>query len=541
MDMKGNISTAFVYINVKHIYILPETEPSYNVTVTMQNATIELKGYDVETSDLIYYIVKLPSQGTLYQASGAVITSINQTIGNGTNVTVLYELRSLKAELVDFFSYMTWYGGFSGPTTVSIYYIPSTPSTTAISSTVGARSNVIAIAVSVAVIGALLIALILIAIFLIIRRRNSGQLKLKAPDFKAIAFKSDSTLQLSVDTESTAVKEIEKDLLNSWLTFVMPIAAIVTPKNSEVFCKSLVYFYLYHDHQTLLSVMKTFLTMEIKRSNADTAGSLFRENSFTNKMFVIFAKVIGLKYLWDTLALPVNELVRKHDEENKERQSSNTKSIMSASLELERNDLEAAELDEQDLAANTYLLLLTLTNMFSRICKSEAQIPKSFIEFFRHVFNETQNKFGVEAAYKAIGQFLFLRFLSPPLSAPHIYGLLSEPPSGGSQRILVLITKMIQHLANETLPGKKQHHLAKLDEFVTNNIGTLHNFYDRVLRGIPERTDNDPDVKVPQVTYENAIGWIHNFIYENQSKLISSDQPLQFNFKSMEGPFPLVH
>lgn len=35
-------------------------------------------------------------------------------------------------------------------------------------------------------------------------------------------------------------------------------------------------------------------------------------------------------------------------------------------------------------------------------------------------------------------------------------GLVDSPPSENCQRILILISKLLQNLANEILPGKKQ-------------------------------------------------------------------------------------
>jgi hypothetical protein len=40
--------------------------------------------------------------------------------------------------------------------------------------------------------------------------------------------------------------------------------------------------------------------------------------------------------------------------------------------------------------------------------------------------------------------------------APQVYGLLKEPPHSTAQRQLILIAKVLQNLANDTLPGKKE-------------------------------------------------------------------------------------
>ena len=64
-------------------------------------------------------------------------------------------------------------------------------------------------------------------------------------------------------------------------------------------------------------------------------GSLFRDNSIGNKLFVAYSKIVGLQYLWDVLALPVNEVIFKHRKQEEAKENvSEMKSIMSASLEV---------------------------------------------------------------------------------------------------------------------------------------------------------------------------------------------------------------
>jgi hypothetical protein len=47
---------------------------------------------------------------------------------------------------------------------------------------------------------------------------------------------------------------------------------------------------------------------------------------------------------------------------------------------------------------------------------------------------------GVQAV---IGGFLFLRFVCPAITTPHLYGLIDEPAPSATRRILVLVTKLL--------------------------------------------------------------------------------------------------
>jgi len=46
-----------------------------------------------------------------------------------------------------------------------------------------------------------------------------------------------------------------------------------------------------------------------------------------------------------------------------------------------------------------------------------------------------------------------------------------------AQRQLILIAKVMQNLANDTLPGKKEGYMERLNEFITSNQNHLRGFY----------------------------------------------------------------
>jgi hypothetical protein len=55
---------------------------------------------------------------------------------------------------------------------------------------------------------------------------------------------------------------------------------------------------------------------------------------------------------------------------------------------------------------------------------------------------------GKTAIYKGVGGFFFLRLMCPSITNPHVYGLLENPPDETVQRYLVLLSKILQSIAN---------------------------------------------------------------------------------------------
>jgi neurofibromin 1 len=86
-----------------------------------------------------------------------------------------------------------------------------------------------------------------------------------------------------------------------------------------------------------------------------------------------------------------------------------------------------------------------------------------------------------DKVYTAIGGFIFLRFFCPAISAPEGFGILEEPPTEASRRMLILITKVLQSLSNDVEFGSKEPYMTKLNDFIHSNREKLQNFYTKLL------------------------------------------------------------
>jgi hypothetical protein len=54
--------------------------------------------------------------------------------------------------------------------------------------------------------------------------------------------------------------------------------------------------------------------------------------------------------------------------------------------------------------------------------------------------------------HSVVGSFLFLRFICPGLVSPEDAEIITTPISADSRKILVLLSKILQNIANGTLP-----------------------------------------------------------------------------------------
>jgi len=188
-------------------------------------------------------------------------------------------------------------------------------------------------------------------------------------------------------------------------------------------------------------------------------------------------------------------------------------SIMTpSSMEVDPNKMD----DSADAAVNQLQLMLISQKLFGAITRSIDSMPNQLRILYQHVRNEVQRKFA-DYVYKSVAGFLFLRFICPAVLAPHVYGLLPEPPNQECQRYLILLSKTLQNLALGTLPGKREDYMQKMDDFITTNQEGLKDFIEEVTNNVPP--EMEPPAELPRGLKENALAFLHQHIVANSGFL----------------------
>lgn len=98
-----------------------------------------------------------------------------------------------------------------------------------------------------------------------------------------------------------------------------------------------------------------------------------------------------------------------------------------------------------------------------------------FKAFCHHLWEVTEDRFP-DSRHSVIGSFLFLRFFCPAIVAPEGIDLDVSPDTKEVRRALLLITKVIQNLANNVVFGNKEPHMKVLNTFLSENIRQVTNF-----------------------------------------------------------------
>jgi neurofibromin 1 len=172
--------------------------------------------------------------------------------------------------------------------------------------------------------------------------------------------------------------------------------------------------------------------------------------------------------------------------------------------------VEGSDLDEMrwTLMAETQKILKSIINSIDKC-------PVQFRTLFAYV------KECVEARYPGsvnvtIGGFYFLRFFCPAISSPEAYGILEEPPSASTRRLLILITKVLQSLSNDIEFGSKEPYMTKLNDFIHSNRAKLASFFEKLTK--PGTKAPTPCV-LPRNMKEVSLALLANFLKENIGKI----------------------
>ena len=387
--------------------------------------------------------------------------------------------------------------------------------------------NKVAVGVGVGIGLFALILLVLLAVFLIrrARKRDGLVIAVKEPDYNAIAWGADTTLWWRVPEHRYKILETalsRRDfLLQTAIAFNCPAT------EQDALAKALVY--VAHTHGLAADMIQLLIRYEVQTCKAE--NTLFRSNSVASKMYKFFSRIVGIKYLFNCLARVIMELEvlgrkAQMDIEGGSKGSgsgdANEVSLLSMNMELDQTKVLGDDIDTDTNLLQLKLICQKLLNVI--IKKSAVNIPNDFRKIFIEIDNSVMGRFAGshDAVYKGIGGLFFLRFICPALTAPHVYGLLETPPNQVTQRQLVLITKVIQTIANMQEPGKKEEYMAALSDFIVASIPKIVTFYDnlRMAVNIPEHGEADnQDIEVPEEVTLNGLSVVWNFMFTMKDKM----------------------
>lgn len=246
-----------------------------------------------------------------------------------------------------------------------------------------------------------------------------------------------------------------------------------------------------------LPIIKIGITKEVQ--STASAATLFRGNSTATKLMTAFTRLTGRPYLVETMKPLLNHIL------------SDPKGY----------EVDPAKIkNEETVQANTMKLSHACVVFLRSIIDSLHKCPIPFREMANHLQAEVVKRFP-DSRHTSVGGFIFLRFFCPVILSPDANGLVeSSALNSDSRRALILLSKVLQNLANGIFFGTKESYMNEMNKFITENLVECRNFLDE-LAVVPEVCDYSPLATVEEAR-SKQLPSIHKLLIKNLEKISKS-------------------
>eukprot|EP01092_Planopodium_desertum_P000331 TRINITY_DN10464_c1_g2_i1.p1 TRINITY_DN10464_c1_g2~~TRINITY_DN10464_c1_g2_i1.p1 ORF type:complete len:209 (+),score=21.93 TRINITY_DN10464_c1_g2_i1:51-629(+) len=134
-----------------------------------------------------------------------------------------------------------------------------------------------------------------------------------------------------------------------------------------------------------------------------------------------------------------------------------------------------------------------LTQRFlDSIFQCEKLIPQQFREICESIYLNVVKRFP-DSGIRAIGGFIFLRYICPAIVSPTTFGLVKVDGTEQAKRALTLVAKVVQNMSNEVKFGAKEKSLFFMNTFIDEYQPKFRAFLQRIC----ESRKDSPAVKIP--------------------------------------------
>ncbi|KAI5613810.1 disabled-like 2-interacting protein [Silurus asotus] len=212
---------------------------------------------------------------------------------------------------------------------------------------------------------------------------------------------------------------------------------------------------------------------EVQRSGENEA-LIFRENTLATKAIDEYMKLVGQKYLLDTLGDFITRLYTSS----------------------ESCEVDSQKCSSSELLNNKRHLKETCSEVVQQITETHSSFPVELNEIFSSWMSDCEERGRADIGYRLISASLFLRFLCPAILSPSLFGLTQAYPEPNTLRTLTLTAKVLQNLANFTPFGEKEEYMLFMNEFLEEHWNDMKTFLQKV---------SNPDSELEMARFDGYV------------------------------------
>ncbi|KAM9856887.1 disabled homolog 2-interacting protein isoform 2-T2 [Aulostomus maculatus] len=232
---------------------------------------------------------------------------------------------------------------------------------------------------------------------------------------------------------------------------------------------------------------------------------IFRENTLATKAIDEYMKLVGQKYLIDTLGDFISRLYAT----------------------MENCEVDPRKCPASELSNNQRHLKETCEEVVQKIIQIHGPFPEELHKIFSSWMELCEDQGRPEIGQRLISASLFLRFLCPAILSPSLFGLAQPYPEPNTLRTLTLTAKVIQNLANFTLFGEKEEYMLFMNEFLEQHWDGMRGFL---------KTVSNPDSEIQMTSFDGYVdlplrlavlhGLLVDIIYQRDQEITDQLHPL---------------
>jgi len=237
-------------------------------------------------------------------------------------------------------------------------------------------------------------------------------------------------------------------------------------------------------------------------SSNENESLTFRGNSIATKAMEAYVKLVGEKYLEDTMRSTLLD-------------------ILNSDLDLE---VDPVKVNNNDiLFSHRQDLRNVVTIVWKRIANSHSIFPVRLQRCFHKIRQYLEQVGKADMADKLVSSCLFLRYLCPAILGPNLFNLTDEFPNERSNRNLTLIAKTLQTLANFARYEGKENSMEFMNVFLDEETTNMKKFLELVSGPPPEDWIHGLSLGNDKGDLGRHLSNLHTILVENISKIPSGD------------------
>lgn len=277
------------------------------------------------------------------------------------------------------------------------------------------------------------------------------------------------------------------------LPIAMALANVVTTNQMDELAR--VFVTLFDAKHLLSSLLWNMFYREVEVS--DCMQTLFRGNSLGSKIMAFCFKIYGASYLQNLLEPLITPLLDDP----------------TTSFEVDNARIDANE----DMEKNGRNLIALTQKVFDAIISSADRFPPQLRSMCHCLYQVLSKRFPQcpQNNIGAVGTVIFLRFINPAIVSPQEMGIVNKPVPPHIKRGLMLMSKILQNIANHIEFSKEQHMLS-FNDFLRAHFEIGRRFFIQIASDC--ETVDQANHPMSFVSDANVLA-LHRLLWNHQERI----------------------